>query len=150
MRLRPSHTTGHAGPHPAVRSGQTKLVLLGEANQPDFVPVLIAQCVMEWRGFGHAPRPLARTTSPNGPVVADTQLFQPLLSAFACLPLFPSQLPHPPAQMFVQLGHVAFGISQCIVIHPSRHGPPQAVTDFGPATALGTTSERFHFAFHPP
>ncbi len=30
--LRPSHTTGHAGPHPAVRLGLTKFVLLMEAD----------------------------------------------------------------------------------------------------------------------
>lgn len=66
---------------------------------------------MERRRFGHSPRPLTGPTGPNRPVVTHAQLLEPLRPTFTSLPLFPGQLTHPSAQMFVEFGHVSFGIS---------------------------------------
>ncbi len=42
----PSHTTGHAGPHPAVRSSMTKIVLLNETFQSKGLPKGIIERTM--------------------------------------------------------------------------------------------------------
>lgn len=91
---------------------------------------------MERWGFGHSPRPLTGTTGPNRPVVTYPKLFKPLGASLAGFPLLPGQLTHPSAQMFVKFGHVPSSVSQRIVVHPSRDGSPQAVTDFRPASVL--------------
>ncbi len=47
----PSHTTGHAGPHPAVRLSMTNLVLFQKTPQPKLLPVGVVQGVMNRRRF---------------------------------------------------------------------------------------------------
>ena len=119
----PSHTTGHAGPHPAVRSSMTKLVLFQKTHYSDPSPVGVIQCLMHRTAIldiRHVPKLVPPATF--RPVFTDPTRFS-LGSGIGFawrFPLFPRHLPHPSSHPFrPDVSYALSAICQGIVVHPA-------------------------------
>src|SRR6185312_4728171 len=92
----PSHTTGHAGPHPAVRR-----VELSSANQSrnlKRIEVSLGQCNMEAGGFCQPPWTMGAARRLGGESHTDAPLPQFSKPHRASFPLFPDRRPKPASE----------------------------------------------------
>jgi len=88
------HTTGRAGPHPAVRSAFPETAVGGEESlQAEIGPVAVRQGDGEGFGSSDAPVPLARARPLTGVRFGDTERSQVAPPRAGALPFLPSHLP---------------------------------------------------------
>jgi hypothetical protein len=141
----PSHTTGHVGPHPAVRLSPTKGVSVEKARQSELLPVGIIECFVK-RWCSRKP-PVAFTGSCGtlGPVLLDPALTQVSIAVGGCLPLLPHDLSQPAPHPFVQLLHVHFGLGEGEVIHPAADEWVECLADLLNGLSTVAPGQASHF-----
>src|SRR5713226_7859515 len=87
----PCHTTGHAGPHPAVR--RVELTMSRELGKPGRGEVSVGQSDVQRGGLREVPRSIGTARSLRGLLRSDAALAEFSISCGSSFPLFPDHRP---------------------------------------------------------
>src|SRR5882762_6337443 len=97
----PCHTTGHAGPHPAVR--RVELSMSREFGKPERGEVSVGQSDFQrWR-VRKVPRSIGATRRFRGVLRSDAALAELPISRGSSFPLLPNHRPKSASEPFLQL-----------------------------------------------